>query len=160
MGKVWKNTPENFWAQVQPADSGCHEWQGKREKSGYGRVSWHGKKRLAHRVAMYLRGLLEDLDSKACVLHRCDNPRCCNPEHLFFGTHSDNTRDAVAKGRQFMPNNRGERSGLSKLTNAQASEVRRLYAAGGLSQYKLAAQFGVTQMAVSRITRGITYNDC
>jgi hypothetical protein len=157
MIKVWKNTPENFWAQVEPVDSGCYEWVGKREKSGYGRVSWHGKKRLTHRVALFLSGRLADLDTKLLVLHRCDNRRCCNPRHLFLGTHSDNTCDAVSKGRQFIPDNRGARSGLSKLTNAQADDIRRLYAAGGVPQRKIATEYGVTQMTVSRIVRGVTY---
>jgi hypothetical protein len=157
MTKVWKNTPENFWDQVEPVDSGCYEWTGKMEKSGYGRVSWYGKKRLAHRVAMFLSSRLADLDTKLLVLHRCDNRKCCNPRHLFLGTHSDNTCDAVSKGRQFTPDNRGERSGLSKLTNAQADDIRRLYAAGGVPQCKIAAEYGVSQMVISKVVRGVTY---
>lgn len=157
MTKLWKNTPENFWAQVQPVDSGCHEWTGKREKSGYGRVSWLGRKRLAHRMAMFLTGKLDDLEAEVLVLHRCDNRRCCNPEHLFLGTHSDNTRDAVDKGRQFLPYNRGARSGLAKLTEEQVQEIRAKYASGYGTQQKIATDHGVTQMVVSRIVRGVSY---
>ena len=157
MTKVWKNTPNNFWDQVEPVDSGCYEWTGKLEKSGYGRVSWHGKKRLAHRIAMFLSGRLADLDTKLLVLHRCDNPKCCNPRHLFLGTHSDNTRDAVSKGRQFTPDNRGARSGNAKLTIEQADEIRTKYALGYGPQQKIAAEYGVSQMVISKIVRGVTY---
>ena len=157
MTKVWKNTPDNFWDQVEPVDSGCYEWTGKLEKSGYGRVSWYGKKRLAHRVAMFLSSKLADLDTKLLVLHRCDNPKCCNPRHLFLGTHSDNTRDAVSKGRQFIPDNRGARSGNAKLTLEQADEIRTKYAFGYGPQQKIAAEYGVSQMVISKIVRGVTY---
>jgi hypothetical protein len=156
--KLWKNTEENFWGQTQERASGCVEWVGKTEKGGYGRVSWHGSKKLAHRVAAYLSGKLEDLDSTQCVLHRCDNPPCCNPQHLFIGTKKENTLDAVAKGRQATPDNRGERSGNAKLSNAQAEEIRRIYSGGGISQQKLGVRYGVGQMSVSKIVRGIAYN--
>lgn len=106
---------------------------------------------------MFLTGKLDDLEAEVLVLHRCDNRRCCNPEHLFLGTHSDNTCDAVGKGRQFTPDNRGERSGLAKLTNEQVQEIRTKYAAGYGPQQKIATEYGVTQMAVSRIVRGVTY---
>lgn len=158
MAKVWKNTPDNFWAQTAFRENGCREWIGKREKSGYGRVSWLGKKRLSHRVSMYLAGKLGDLDSDLFVLHHCDNPPCCNPDHLFLGSKKDNTQDAVRKGRQLLPNNRGERSGNAKITNAQASEIRSAYAKGGVSQQRLADTYGVNQMSISKIVRGLSYN--
>ena len=106
---------------------------------------------------MFLAGRLDDLDTKLLVLHRCDNRRCCNPEHLFLGTHSDNTLDAVGKGRQFLPDNRGERSGLAKLTEEQVQEIRTKYASGCGTQQKIATAHGVTQMVVSRIVRGVSY---
>lgn len=155
--KVWRNTEENFWAQTLLRDSGCIEWAGKTEKGGYGRVSWHGSKRLAHRVAAHLSGKLPDLHSSLCVLHRCDNPACCNPEHLFVGTKRDNTLDAVAKGRHVRPDNRGERSGNAKLSNVQAEDIRRAYAGGRISQQKLADTYGVCQMQISKLVRGVTY---
>lgn len=157
MSKVWKNTPANFWAKVRATESGCMEWTAQCVASGYGRLAWHGKKRLAHRVAAYLHGVLDDLDAEICVLHKCDNRVCCNPEHLFLGTKRDNTQDAVAKGRQVVPKGRGENSGSAKLTNTQASEIRKLYAAGGVSQQHIANTYGVTQMVISHIVRGNSY---
>jgi predicted XRE-type DNA-binding protein len=158
--KVWKNTPENFWSQVSPpTPTGCQEWQGMVTKHGYGRVSWHGKKRLSHRVALHIYGVLVDLDDALCVLHRCDNPLCCNPDHLFLGTKKDNTQDAMRKGRQVLPHAKGESSGNAKLTNSQAKEIRQLYKSGELSQQKIADMYGLNQMSISKITRGLAYND-
>lgn len=159
VGKVWKNAPENFLAQVNPiTPTGCHEWTGMATKHGYGRVSWYGKKRLSHRVALHIHGVLVDLDDEICVLHRCDNRLCCNPEHLFLGSKKDNTQDAMQKGRQVLPRGKGEKSGNAKLSNSQAEEIRKLYKSGGLSQQKIADMYGVNQMAISKITRGLTYN--
>jgi hypothetical protein len=158
MSKVWKNTPENFWSKTRHSESGCLEWAAQTTDHGYGRVSWHGKKRLAHRVAMYLYGGISDLDADTCVLHKCDNRLCCNPQHLFLGTKQDNTRDAVAKGRQFIPDNRGARSGNAKLSDAQAEEIRKCYAEGNVSQLKIASAYGVNQMSISKIVRGVSYS--
>lgn len=159
VAKVWKNTPENFWAQVGPqTPSGCQEWSGMVTGHGYGRVSWHGKKRLSHRVALHIHGQLADLDDEICVLHKCDNRLCCNPEHLFLGTKKDNTQDAMAKGRQVVPSGKGDRSGNAKLTNVQAEEIRQLYKSGGISQQKIADIYGVNQMSISKIVRGLAYN--
>jgi len=158
--KVWKNSPENFWSQVSPpTTTGCREWLGMVTKHGYGRVSWHGKKRLSHRVAFHIHGVLVNLEGPLCVLHRCDNRLCCNPEHLFLGTKKDNTQDAMSKGRQILPHAKGEKSGNAKLTNAQAEEIRQLYKSGELSQIKIAKIYGVNQMSISKITRGLAYNE-
>lgn len=93
-----------------------------------------------------------------CVLHRCDNPPCCNPAHLFLGTHADNVRDKVNKGRQSRHSSPGEAAGLAKLTNEQVLEMRRLYAEEHIRQVDLAARFGVGQSAVSAILRRRTWS--
>lgn len=83
------------------------------------------------------------------VLHRCDNPPCCNPAHLFLGTHTDNMRDAVQKQRQAC----GERSNLSRLKLAQVKEIIAALAAGG--RYSaLSRQYGVTPSSIAYIARG------
>ncbi len=82
-------------------DSGCWVWQGNRSGSGYGLTSFHaefrGYEAGAHRV--YYRTFVGDIPDGLWVLHRCDNPPCVNPEHLFVGTAADNVRDMMAKGR-------------------------------------------------------------
>jgi hypothetical protein len=78
--------------------TGCWEWTGARTKWGYGRISWHGHVERVHRVVASLVLGLELTDERV-VCHRCDNPPCYNPAHLFVGTLSDNTQDMLAKGR-------------------------------------------------------------
>lgn len=84
------------------AENGCWEWQGATTKKGYGRVKIDSKLYSPHRVTAWSMGLVESLsDPKraACVLHRCDNPKCVNPSHLFVGTLVDNMQDCSRKGR-------------------------------------------------------------
>ena len=87
----------------------------------------------------------------AFVLHRCDNPRCCNPSHLFLGTQADNVRDMDSKRRRVTADRRGEAHGYAKLTDESVREIRRLYAAHAATQTSLACQFGVTQAQISSI---------
>lgn len=84
--------------------TGCWNWTGTlNRKDGYGYSHWKGKQVLAHRLSAML-WLRFNINSPLRVLHRCDNPRCINPKHLFFGTLSVNTLDSIAKGRHFEAN--------------------------------------------------------
>jgi hypothetical protein len=82
--------------------TGCWNWRGAKLVAGYGQASYRGKKVTAHRLAAFL-WLQHPLDSPLLVLHRCDNPSCFNPKHLFIGTQSDNLKDAIKKGRWTSP---------------------------------------------------------
>lgn len=80
--------------------TGCWIFLGTKYQGGYGQVCFMGRKIGAHRLSAHL-WLGFDLNDRRCVLHRCDNPPCVNPKHLFIGTHKDNIQDSIAKGRFF-----------------------------------------------------------
>ncbi len=88
---------ERFSAKLVRSDSGCLLWTGSVDSKGYGTVQRDGVTLSAHRAAWELKhGPVTD---GLHVLHKCDNPPCCEDSHLFTGTHTDNMRDMVAKGR-------------------------------------------------------------
>lgn len=90
---IWMTFQENTIKR----ENGCIEWQGYADRKGYGRFSTHGGEVLCHRIA-YAIHFGANVAGKQ-VLHRCDNRLCCNPQHLFLGTHKDNMADMVRKGR-------------------------------------------------------------
>jgi hypothetical protein len=90
-----KQTAESFWAKVDTTGD-CWLWTRNTDADGYGRVRWHGKYVRAHRLA-YTLTHGDPGDKMVC--HRCDNPTCVRPEHLFTGDNSLNMRDSVEKGR-------------------------------------------------------------
>lgn len=150
-----------FWGRVRKTD-GCWIWTGFQNEHGYGRVRFNGKMTLSNRISWMIHH--GDIASKMCVCHRCDNPQCVNPSHLFLGTQVENIADRQAKGRQASGDRsgartrpdlvpRGERSGRTTLKNADVLEIRRLWA-GGHPQKAIAAQFGISRNGVSCIVNG------
>jgi len=131
----------------------CIEGRGFLNSSGYKQVRVGGKKVLEHRLAYCNdRGLeLEDIADKV-VRHRCDNPPCCNPDHLELGTVSDNVQDKVGRGR--VPN--GEGHYKTNLSVDQADYIRAVYVKGcrRCGTRALAKEFGVSQASISRIVNG------
>jgi hypothetical protein len=130
-------------------DAGCWSWSGATSEHGYAKVG----SQFGHRLAWEIHN--GPIPDGLFVLHRCDNPPCTNPDHLFLGTHADNMADATAKGRlNGRPNRpRGEQVKNSKLTVAKVRELRKLALAGRSTQ-ALAALFGVSDDCVrSVITR-------
>lgn len=79
------------------SDSGCWNWQRCKNKAGYGIYVYKQKNYLAHRFSWSLKN--GDINKGLHVLHKCDNPACVNPDHLFLGTQSDNNKDCKSKGR-------------------------------------------------------------
>lgn len=156
-----KQTPENFWSKVHKgADDECWDWVGCLNSTGYGNVAWHGKVYTAHRVAAWLSGLVQTPSRPAHsrepthILHKCDNRKCCNPNHFFLGTFTDNMKDAYTKQRKVQP--KGQAHSNAKLTNEQAAEIRQRYEAGEF-QVPLSKEYGVSQRVVSLIVRGESY---
>jgi hypothetical protein len=114
---------------------------------GYGVVGVKGKASLAHRVVY--EGVHGTIPEGMLVCHRCDNPKCCNPEHLWLGTNEENIADMKAKGRARGPV--GEKNKNAKLTEVQVLEIR---ANTTESQEAIAQRYGVSQVLVSKIKRG------
>lgn len=89
---------KNFWNKVNKGDeNACWEWKASKTPLGYGRTTYQKRQSYAHRMA-YIYTYSEIPDG-LLVCHTCDNPACCNPKHLFLGSHKDNTQDMIKKGR-------------------------------------------------------------
>ena len=171
---------ERFWAKVdkssgQGPEGTCWEWKAYRDPNGYGQFGIkHGKLINAHVLAYRLQ--YGDIPSGLVVMHSCDNPPCCNTDHLSVGTQADNLADMTAKGRRrstgpknpargqrsgayTKPESRtyGEKNGMSKLTAPQVREIRKLFAEGGYSQRKIARMFSVSHHQIGRICKGIDW---
>ncbi len=131
-------TLARFWRLVEKTDT-CWLWAGGRNRQGYGRFQYDFRRLLAHRVAW---SIATGYEPKLCVLHRCDNPGCVRPEHLFLGTRGDNNRDCRSKGRNAL----GESHGRAKLTPEQVNDIRLRYRAGNAPA--LAAEYGVCHQMV------------
>lgn len=156
------HTPESFWQRVAVGDPDqCWNWTGCCNSTGYGTVSYDGVYAVAHRVSAFLHGIVSTLtapkDRKASgfILHQCDNPKCCNPKHFKVGTFSQNQKEAYDRKRRAQP--KGMHHANAKLSNRQATAIRRLYATGAHRQVDIAAKYGVSQRVVSKIVRGETY---
>jgi len=96
-----KTLLERFNAKYIKIEGGCWEWSASKHRQGYGRIRLgkkEGKTVQAHRVSYEL--FIGEIPSEKLVCHRCDNPSCVNPDHLFLGTHKDNMIDKYKKGRQ------------------------------------------------------------
>ena len=174
-----KDVSERFWEKVDTSGGpdACWEWQRAKDKWGYGHFKFYidGKfVQLSHRVAYYLAN--NELPADLCVCHRCDNPACCNPQHLFLGTVADNNQDMMRKGRLYRfskeeisrgaqkggllmktrskgnnaPSMNGESNPQSKLTRSQVDSIREMRA-NGFSLKDIAAAFSVSTTNVHAI---------
>lgn len=136
-----KPPEERFWKQVKKGD-GCWIWTAARNNKGYGRFGViPGKGIQAHRYSFELhKGEIKD---GLFVLHKCDNPACVNPDHLFVGTNQDNRDDMCNKGRQS--------SKLTKMNKEKILKIRSLN--GKMNNTKIAAKFGTTKEYIGEIMR-------
>lgn len=124
------------------ADSGCWEWSRASTKAGYGVLRIKGKTILAHRASHEL--WVGPIPENHYVCHRCDNPPCMNPEHLFVGTPSENSYDASAKGRH------------SANPRLSAEDVRAIRdeLGQGIVQRRIAERYGVCPQTITNIKTG------
>ena len=154
-----KMTTEKFLRNVYKHPSGCWEWEGALNSGGYGNCAVRypdGKviSRLTHRVAWVI--FKDIIPENMCVCHRCDNPKCVNPAHLFLGTHKDNMRDRNNKGRASGPRRLGESNNHAKLTEQFVKEIRQKYR-GGVSMSKLSKEYKTCFQNISSIVNRKTW---
>jgi hypothetical protein len=154
---------ERFWEKVdkngpipphRPELGPCWLWAANRSHNGYGRF-WDGKRQVGAHVFAYIVTYGEIPSSTPFVIHLCDGGdiACVRPDHLRPDTHVGNVADMVAKGRQA----KGSRLPQSRLTEAAVQQIRERFAAGGISQKSLAAEFGITRSVISAVVRGIRW---
>jgi hypothetical protein len=146
--RIMKTALERFTAkyEVNPNTS-CWEWVAAKIPGGYGSFSYSKAGEVhAHRAAYIM--FVGPIPQKLWILHKCDNRKCVNPDHLFLGTPRDNERDKIAKGRKPIFN--GEETSNNKLTTSQVLAIRSDFR----TQDKIALAYGIAQSQVSRIKSG------
>jgi len=142
-----------------PQEGGCHEWQGALTYNGYGRIGVNGKVQRVHRVAYELAH--GPIPQGIVVCHRCDNPRCCNPDHLFLGTTQENVEDKMSKGRHkaFTSDQViGEKNPRALLTAADVTKIRQRYARSNVTLKQLANEYGVHFDTISKAINRTTWS--
>lgn len=150
MPRKAKPLAERLDANSEPYVEGrCQLWLGGKS-GGYGVIQWRGRAVKVHRAAWECEH--GPIPPFLCVLHTCDNPPCRNIDHLFLGTDADNVADCVAKGRRAWINRNGENNGQVKLTGTEVFEIRAIQP--DVPQWVIAAMYGVSPSAVSRIKGG------
>jgi hypothetical protein len=142
---------ERFWRKVRQNDDGCWEWTGAIRGGGYGHVRVSGRNTGAHRYAYEL--VYGPIAAGNVICHRCDNPRCVRPDHLFAGTTHENMRDCREKGRLGEKRRLGSTNGSTKITHEIAVAIREARASGR-SRADVAKQFGISVWAVTQVTNG------
>ncbi len=143
------NTEKDFWSKVERgSEDVCWNWLASCNPR-YGSFSIKNKIYLAHRLAyIYTYG---SIPKGLYVLHKCNNPKCCNPKHLGLGTQKENMRQMIKDGRSYHIFLFGERSDYHKLTTEQVNEIREKYSLGGYTQQQLGKEYHTTQTNIGHI---------
>ncbi len=142
--------------KVVVTEDGCWEWSGHRNERGYGRIGGDGRRVLTvHRVVYQL--CVGQTKRGYGVLHHCDNPPCCRPDHLFVGTQKDNMNDCRRKGRVAHNKAVGERNGQAKLDVEKVRYIRQRAADEGKSyalQLALSRELHVAPRTIGKVING------
>jgi hypothetical protein len=143
----------NFQLKVNKLGPGdCWEWAAGKDRQGYGQIRLHPMGVFfAHRIAYFVSAGVDPGPLSTC--HKCDNPGCCNPAHLFLGTHADNVADMVAKGRAAHNAMPGESHPRSVLTGRDVKAIR----CSDATCAALAVKYGVNRTAISKVRRRKTW---
>jgi len=142
---------ERFWDKVDKrSDNECWEWKAYKTPEGYGQFGVKNIIFKAHRVAWMLH-TGDTLYNGEFVLHKCDNPSCVNPNHLFLGNNQLNMADKASKGRS-----NGELNNSHKLTEQQVIQIRQAHQ-NGTTKYKLARKYDVSNGCITKIVTRQTW---
>ena len=144
---------ERFMEKVSKQDNGCWLWTASKLKSGYGMFGMDSNRpTLAHRASWIV--FCGDIPEGMNVCHKCDNPSCVNPEHLFLGTQYDNLHDMINKGRFVHKAHYGTENGRAKLDEIKVAEIRRQLLTKQSTPIELAEKYLVSASAIRRIANG------
>jgi hypothetical protein len=141
-----KGITDRFFQRFDKDENGCWNWN-RGKTRGYGVIYYNGRMERANRLSYIIH--VGEIPKGLSVCHRCDNPSCVNPDHLFLGTHKENMHDMVNKKRHLSVTKpdcyaKGEKTGSVKLTDNKVKEIR-LHRSEGISAVILAERFGVAE---------------
>jgi hypothetical protein len=145
LNKSKLNYKEKFWTYVdKKSNNKCWEWKKSLTKTGYGKYWYNNKCHLSHRLAYIFA--FGNIPQNKFVCHKCDNPKCCNPNHLFLGTPKQNTDDMIRKQRQQNYSNvlYGENHPRAKLNNNDIKEIRFLHKNKLMKVKEIAKKFNIS----------------
>lgn len=151
-----ENTMLVFLSKIARVDdaTSCWMWLGRKNAAGYGVFSFRGTQKLAHRISLEIA--LGAPLGELCALHRCDTPGCVRWSHLFPGTHADNCRDKIAKGRMRWGTFNSEDHPRAKMKNADVILARNRYEAGERLE-DIAVDYGVSATSIWGAVRGFSW---
>lgn len=150
-----KKVLDRFWSKIDKSagDGACWPWLFGLTSDGYAVYKIPGRGFVyAHRLVCELEGRLK-VGSKLWACHKCDNPRCCNPRHIFIGTRMDNIRDMVNKNRQ----QKGTRHANAKANEKLVKQIRFLVKTKGMTCTDVARMVGLSIVCVWKIANRVSW---
>lgn len=157
-GKIGELRLMRFWSKVDiRGPEECWEWQASINSSGYGRFKIASYEMVSTNRLALISEKRQEPDGMS-VLHTCDNRKCCNPHHLYFGTHDDNMRDKVERGRGRTGDQAGASNGAAKLTDEQVALIVQRFR-DGWNNKQIAADLPVGHAMISKIRTGVMWRE-